>query len=487
MISFRGAIDPLRGVRSIARKLKASYVIIIVVMLVIPVITIISSLVQSASYDRIIKNVSLTNRLNLVVKGEISNELWDVVAGSKKFEEARHYSLIGTINDGIVTLMKNTGGTGNRRLLEVADRAMETLESYVERLGFQEQYRYPVSENEKILEEIRGVSALVSDILQDYIVLEIETADRTNERMKLMVWVLAALQVLTLAGVTLFASFAERSVARSVNRPIKELEVLSTRIASGDLDARAEKPNVAELDNLTENLNIMAAKIKDLIRENILEQRNLQKSEMKALQAQITPHFLYNTLDTIIWLAEAKRNDAVIDLTRAFSNFFRISLSRGREWITLGEEIDHVRSYLTIQKIRYRDILDYSVEIAPELANLPMLKLTLQPLVENALYHGIKHRRIRGVLAVRALMDGNRVRLTVTDNGIGMTDERLAEVLSCINEAADHESSSCAYGLFNVNRRLMLYYNGEARLAIESEKNRGTTVTVLIPTEVPDV
>jgi len=488
-MDWRRAVTRMRfpGGRSILKKLKVSYAIIIAVMLVIPVTTIASSLIQSARYDHMITNVSKTNRLNQIVKTDITSELWEVVAGSKKFEDAKVYATIREINEGLSAIMETTEVTGNRQLLEVAGRAMETLSSYVERLRIQEQYRYPVRDNEKILEEIRGVSALVSDILQEFIVLEIESAAQTNERIKVTVWVFALFQILTVLAVTMFATLAQRSVSRSVKRPIKELEQLSTRIASGDLAARADLPHVDELDNLTENLNTMAVKIQELIDANIREQQNLQKSEMKALQAQITPHFLYNTLDTIVWLAEVQQYDSVIDIARAFSNFFRVSLSRGKEWITVAEEIGHVQSYLTIQKIRYRDILDYTVEYDSEIEGCLVLKLILQPLVENALYHGIKNKRARGTLDVRAWKDGTFLCFSVRDNGIGMTEERLADVLDKIGSEFDPGARNDVYGLYNVNKRLELYYSGEAELSIVSTHGEGTVVSFKIPEVAPNV
>jgi len=466
---------------SIRKKLQASYVVIIALMIVLPVTTIFSSLFQSARYDRMITNVSKTNRLNQIVKTDISNEIWDIVAGNKKFEVGSQYAIIGTINAQLDDIMQTTEITGNRQMLEVAGRAVNTLTSYVDRLGEQMKNHSTVSDNEKILEEIRGVSALISDILQDFIVLEIESAERTNEQIKITVWTLAGLQVFIVICVTAFAVFAQRSVSRSINNPIKELERLSTRIASGDLDARADSPHVNELDNLTENLNIMAVKIKALIEANTREQQNLQKSEMKALQAQITPHFLYNTLDTIIWLAEVQQYDQVINVTRAFSNFFRISLSRGKEWITVGEEIGHVRSYLTIQKIRYRDILDYTVECDGGIESCTLLKLILQPLVENALYHGIKNKRGKGVLSVRGWREAGYLNFSVEDNGIGMTEERLADVMSQIRGNSDPEALSNVYGLYNVNKRLELYYNTETMLSIESTYKEGTRVSFRVP------
>jgi len=472
---------------SLSQMLKYSYTIIIVLMLILPVTTILSSLAQSAQYDLMISNVSKTNRINQIVKTDISNELWDIVAGNRRFEEGRHYQIINSINQGLQEILETTSVTGNRQMLEVAGRAMNTLSNYVGRIGLQIQYRYPVIENEKLLDEIRGVAALVSDILEEFIVLEIESAERTNERIKTMVWVLAVFQTVTVLGVAGFAIFALQSVSVMINMPIKELELFSTKIASGDLEARADIPRIQELENLAVNLNTMAVKIRELIDMNILEQQNLQKSEMKALQAQITPHFLYNTLDTIIWLAEGKQYDQVIDITRAFSSFFRISLSRGRDWVTVADEIAHVENYLTIQKIRYRDILDYSIEYDPAMASYPVLKLVLQPLVENALYHGIKNKRGRGVLRVRAFREAGQLRFSVEDNGIGMTEERLAEVRRGLMADREGEGVADMYGLYNVSKRLQLYYGKDVFLKIKSVHREGTVVSFGVPQEAQNV
>ncbi len=466
---------------SIRRKIKSSYIIIIGFMLAPAVLSIISSIYQTVRYDQIITNVSKTNRLNQIVKTGVSNEIWDVVAGNKKFTEGFQYLIIEDINTSLDEIMTTTAVTKNRQMLEVAGRAMNTLTRYVDRLGVQMESHVPVSENEKILEEIRGVSALISDILQDFIVLEIESAAATNESIKKTVWFLTVLQLGIVFLVTAFAIFAQRSVSRSINDPIKELEKLSTRIAEGDLSARADHPHVLELDNLTDNLNIMAVKIQQLIAANIEEQKNLQKSEMKALQAQITPHFLYNTFDTIIWLAEAHQYDQVIDITRAFSSFFRISLNRGKDWITVEQEFEHVRNYLTIQKIRYRDILDYTAEFSPEMADKPVLKLLLQPLVENALYHGIKNKRGRGLLTVRGWSEDGQLCFSVEDNGIGMTDERLADIMQQIDGTADPATLSNVYGLYNVSKRLELYYSRGTKLEIASKYREGTRISFRVP------
>jgi two-component system sensor histidine kinase YesM len=341
--------------------------------------------------------------------------------------------------------------------------------------------RYPVSENELILDEIRGVSALVSEILQNFIVVEIESAARENEVIKKRTLVVVILDLFTFALVMTFSVMVQNSVSSNIARSISRLTALSSRIAEGDLDAQVAVYPQNELHSLAEDLNTMAGKIKELVETNTREQQNLQKSEMKALQAQITPHFLYNTLDTIIWLAEGRKYDQVVSITRAFSDFFRISLNRGKEWVSVEEELHHIESYLTIQKIRYRDILDYSIYYEKNMGEKTILKLLLQPLVENALYHGIKNKRGKGMIEVRGWSDNSFLHFTIKDNGIGMTEERLADVRHQIARSPDSESMNSIYGLYNVAKRLELYYNVPGLLELKSIYSEGTTVFIKVP------
>jgi two-component system sensor histidine kinase YesM len=227
----------------------------------------------------------------------------------------------------------------------------------------------------------------------------------------------------------------------------------------------------------------MISRIRELLAAKIKEQEHLKKVELRALQAQINPHFLYNTLDTIIWLAEANKTNQVIEIVCALSNFFRIALSKGHDWITIHQEIEHVRSYLTIQKMRYRDILDYKIEVDGDILDGTILKLTLQPLVENALYHGIKNKRNGGVITVRARRtDQNIVLLEVQDNGVGFTAYKLAQIQAEINSDSDEITiKESGFGLENVNKRIKLFYGKQYGLSIDSHYLEGTRVTVAIP------
>jgi two-component system sensor histidine kinase YesM len=461
----------------IIKTIKTSHIVIILLMLVPLVMSIVVTMINTVSYDRLISNVDKTNRLNQIVKTEIANELWDIVAGNKSFENGDQYRIIDRISYQIEDIMSTTTETKSRQLLEVSGRAVNTLSRYVNRLGAQMENYYPVIENEHTLDEIRGVSALISEILQDFIVMEIESAAAGNRRLKQRALSIAGIELAVIVFAVLFSVFVRTSVAKSIDKSIGALLALSRAIAEGNLDTRADVTRVKELETLTEDLNTMAGKIKTLIEENVREQRNRQKSEMKALQAQITPHFLYNTMDSIVWLAESNRNEQVISITRAFSDFFRISLNRGNEWVRVQDEFKHIESYLTIQKIRYRDILDYSVSYEKEMEEHIMLKLLLQPLVENAIYHGIKNKRGRGLIKTEGWQEGGFLYFSIEDNGIGMTAEQIAS----IKEQMKSSEAGKSIGLYNVGRRLELYYNRTDLLDIQSVYKEGTKVSLKIP------
>lgn len=480
---------------SIKKLLRFSYVFIISLMIIPTAYSIIISRIHTIQYDKIITNVSRANRLSQIVKVNISDEIWDIVAGKTDFGEGSQYTILKQIRSEISDITNSTTNDKNRQLLVVASRAESTLENYVNMLGEQIANNASVAQNEKIMDEIRGCCSLIYDILQNFIVSEIESAADTNESIKRASVNLTIMQGAIALIIIVVSVYAFTSVSENIRRPIHDMEILSSRIANGDLDARAEQPYVEELDHLAGNLNTMAGKIKDLIDENITEQQNLQKAEMKTLQAQITPHFLYNTFDTIIWLAESGQTSEVIEITRAFSDFFRISLSKGHEWITVSQELDHVRNYLKIQKIRYENILNYEFEVDDGIEDFPVLKLVLQPLVENAIYHGIKNKRGRGKITVSAHLctdrrdphvstdknEINRIEFSVADNGIGFTAERLKQVLEELNRKTDAENLKSVYGLYNVNKRLTLYYNESVSLNIQSEYGKGTRVSFIVP------
>ena len=229
-------------------------------------------------------------------------------------------------------------------------------------------------------------------------------------------------------------------------------------------------------------LTIGRTEIAGLIGRIRKEQKNLHIAEMKLLQAQINPHFLYNTLDSIVWMAEDGDNQKVVEMTADLSDFFRTVLSEGRDFITINEEKRHIESYLKIQKIRYEEILDYRISIDERIGQKQILKMILQPVVENALYHGIKNKRGGGMITIRGYEDKSGLVFEVEDNGRGMdtgTLKRLREKVSG-SDAAQEVSEKGGFGMSNVAQRIRMYYGGDAAITIESEEYVGTCVKIYI-------
>ena len=469
--------DRLHAGESISDRLRLSFMILMGLLLIPALVSLGMMMHYAQTYHGVIRQVERVSSLKPLVQTQIADEMWYVVAGHKTFDGGDQYEMIDHVNDEIDALVRSAD-PANLKELVVARRTMDTLVTYIDRMGELIRTEQPIAESEALLEEVRNVSSLVADMLAEYADAEISAAAQASDRLQATLNVVLVLLLALLTVTILFAILAQRSLSHAIHTPIARLEKFAAELAGGNLQARAPETAVTELHELTESLNSMAGRLQDLIDENRREQENLKKSELRALQAQINPHFLYNTLDAIVWLAEAGQTREVIHITRALSDFFRISLSQGKDWIPLSEEIKHLTGYLTIQKIRYRDILDYQIDIPDELGSCQVLKLLLQPLVENAIYHGIKHRRGRGLVKVTGRMEGAWLILQVQDNGAGMSPERLMQVRDGL---CGDGGESAGYGLFNVNKRIQLYYNQPQGVWIESQAGEGTTVTLKLP------
>lgn len=263
--------------------------------------------------------------------------------------------------------------------------------------------------------------------------------------------------------------------------PVNELKKLMAEAEGGNLDLYFESENNDEIAVLGKSFNNMIKKIKDLIELVYSEQKSKREAELKILQAQIKPHFLYNTLDTIGWMADRHGAGDIKEVVMALTNLFRIGLSRGKEMITLEQEIEHVQSYMIIQKVRYEEKLNYNISYDPAIGRYKVLKLILQPLVENAIYHGIKQKRGGGMITVTArVIDGNRIAFTIADDGAGIEPEKLQYLNDVFTGKVKREGKQ-GYGVFNTNERIRLTFGEEYGLSIESELGKGTLVTILHP------
>ena len=482
-IAFGRSRAILPGVHlSIRTKILLALASVIVMMGLINGVLLVQMLNYNHQYDAIINNITTANSISGYIKPAIDSEMWNIVAGKTAFKNGQQYDIISGVNSKLQWMKDNTTSDETRLKLETIGRTMKTLTHYVDLMGEQIARKSTVADNEVVLENIRGVSAVVSEVVQDYVLFEVNQADKQYRVMSEGFTRWEIFYLVLLIGAIGFAVLSAWAISRSIYNPIKQLHDVTTTITKDDLQVFMTRDNVDEITELGMSFNIMIGRIRDLLDSKISEQENLKKAELRALQAQINPHFLYNTLDTIIWMAEAQKTDQVIEIVSALSSFFRISLSKGRDWITIGEEIERIKNYLTIQKMRYRDILDYRIEIEAGVEKNTILKLILQPLVENALYHGIKNKRGGGTIIVRAQQkNADEILLEVADNGIGFTPEKLAQLQAELADDSGEIKLESGYAIGNVNRRIRLYYGKQYGLAVTSEYSTGTCASLVIP------
>ncbi|MFP3154446.1 sensor histidine kinase [Lachnospiraceae bacterium ZAX-1] len=273
-------------------------------------------------------------------------------------------------------------------------------------------------------------------------------------------------------------------LSKEITRPIKELQISMQEVEKGNFKTVAVAVTESnEIASLSNSFNLMIMEIQKLMEQIVEEQKQKRQSELKALQSQINPHFLYNTLDSIIWMSELGKNQEVVLMTSAFAKLLRQSISNEDEFVTVFREIEYTKLYLTIQKMRYQDKLEFEFSVAEQIVSFPMIKLVLQPLVENALYHGIKYKEGIGMISIAGYIEGEMFVLQVKDNGSGMTAEQLAGIF--------HEKSATGktsgVGIKNVQDRLQLHYGKEYGLTFESSKDVGTTASIHLPLPKGDV
>jgi two-component system sensor histidine kinase YesM len=477
-------IDFFAGIQvSLRAKILFSFFTVIFLLSAINAVLILQVLRFNRQYDAIMTNITTANSINGYIKPAIDTEMWNVVAGKNEFKDGDQYEIIDQVNSQIESMMANTDSDKSRIKLEVIRRTMGTLTSYVDKMGAQIARGSRVAENELVLDNIRGVSEVVEESVQDYMLFEVNQAGQQYKENRTQFTRWTMIYMILLPCVVGFSIAAAWIISASIYIPIKKLHDVTTTITKNDLQALVTSENVDEITELGMSFNIMIGRIRELLDAKIREQENLKKAELRTLQAQINPHFLYNTLDTIVWMAEANRTADVIEIVRALSSFFRIALSKGKDWISIRQEIEHVTSYLTIQKMRYRDILDYRIEVEEDILDGTILKLTVQPLVENALYHGIKNKRNGGTITVRARRtDHNLVLLEVQDDGVGFTSYKLGQIQAHLDGDSDTITlKKSGFGLENVNKRIKLFYGKHYGLSIHSQYREGTRVTLAIP------
>lgn len=268
-------------------------------------------------------------------------------------------------------------------------------------------------------------------------------------------------------------------ISSRITNPIHELENSVGELEDGNLEAEISIKGSYEIQHLGRSITSMAQQIQVLMKDIVAEHESKRKSEFDTLQSQINPHFLYNTLDIIVWMIENEQKSEAVKVVTALARFFRISLSRGKSIIRVSDELEHVRNYLMIQHMRFKNKFTYQIQADNDVLEMASLKLMLQPLVENAIYHGMEFMDGDGEILIRASKKGDELLFSIEDNGLGMCPEQVERLLTDTSHVPSRRGSGI--GVRNVNERIRLYFGEDYGLEIDSEPDEGTRIYIHLP------
>ena len=472
---------------SIRKKILGVTLVAALPFLTISIYLLISMSNYNHTYNKIVQNLTIANNYNLDFKDEMDESLYKMVVGYVTvdgFDDAEElkspYVLIKDLRKEFRNLKKITTDTESKLWLDSLLRNIDTLEDRVDDLVENIHVGGTYDSNIKELDDnIYILTELIQDDIQYYIYYQTESMEKVTDTLNTQIRTFIIICACLIAVLTIGLAMAVMQITTGMLRPIQVLAQAAGRISEGDLDARADVDSRDEIAVLADRFNDMAGNIQTLVVKVREDEQKMRKADLRLLQEQINPHFIYNTLDNIVWLIEGNEPDEAVEMVVTLSEFFRLVLSKGKEFITIRQEEQHISSYLQIQGKRYHDILDYHIYIDPEIYEYQIPKLTLQPLVENALYHGIKYKRSRGMIEITGTKEGENLYLTVADDGVGMDEDELKKLEKEISRPCKETESG--FGLANVNERIRMYFGSEYGMKIWSEKGSGTRITIEIP------
>lgn len=455
--------------------------------LVMSVYLLVSLSGYSKAYDNIVSNMMIANNYNLDFRDELDESIYRLVAGSITLDSIEDdesvkdpYELVQKLREDFRALVNITTDRESRLWLQSLLRNLDTLEDRIDDIKYNLDEGGHYDENMEMLDNnIYILTELIQDDIQYYIYYQTRSMDNLKLQLNAQVERFLLMFAMMAAVILLLILLISAQTVGGIVRPIERLRQVTGAVAHGDFKARAETTGPAEIAELSGSVNDMTVHLEAMVSKIKEDESKMRHAELRLLQEQINPHFLYNTLDTIVWLIESGSTDEAVDMVVSLSQFFRLVLSHGAEYISICEEEQHIRNYLKIQQARYHDILDYEINIDPAIYPYKILKLTLQPLVENALYHGIKYKRAMGKITITGRMEERHITLVVQDNGVGMEPEKLAHLRREIERPC--KDTEGGFGLANVNERIRMYFGDYYGMQIDSAQGEGTTVTVTIP------
>lgn len=455
------------------KKLWKMILVVTIPLMVIIIIVVAIGIAYGLKYNAILNNVTTASDFNREFTDNIKTKMYYYVIDSQ-YSEGMPVDEVKSAETIALKLIDTTAEKDSLRAINSVLNLCHNLEDKMQEIAQTEGYDSRMSQ---LNDNIYVMADLIQEYMYTYLYYEAVHLDALQTTMTTnMIALMGAVVVLALALLGFLLGYS-RKLSKRIVDPVDKLCERLVDIGHGSLlVCDPIQADVVEVQLLSDGIENMVGHLKRLIDRNTEQEKQRRRTELALLQAQINPHFLYNTLDTIIWLIESGEIGEAVKMVSSLSNYFRFSLSRGQNVITLEEEQQHIKSYLEIQQMRYRDLMEYEIDIPDELKGYILPKLTLQPLVENALYHGIKIRRRKGLIRVSGRAEGDHLILEVADDGSGMPQERLDELRASLVDGRKE-----GFGLRTVHQRIQILFGAEYGLTLESTPDVGTKIFVKIP------
>lgn len=428
-------------------------------------------LTRNIIYASVSGNIVKVSGFNQKFKQEIDEQMYFYVTG---YSSEIPWEDVESARALAEDLLKNTSNTDGRKAMTSVLSLCDKLNGYMHDIENESGY-------DERMDQLKKNIYITTDLIEDYMYsyLYYEAGEMASIQKQIDFWLTieVVFVVLVMAIVVPIVLRRAFSLSKSITDPIVAMNSRVEEIGSGDLSPHTPvETDDTSMALLSSGIEDMAARLDKQIELNRQEQIKLRDIELSLIQAQINPHFLYNTLDAIVWLIEIGKNEQAEQMVTSLSSYFRSFLSDGKDIVTVAEEKQHIQSYLEIQQVRYRDIMEYEIDIDPSIQNTKLPKMTLQPLVENAIYHGLKPKRGKGKITVTGTREGDRILLRVTDTGLGMNEEELESLRSRISM-----EDSTSFGLTSSYKRLKILYGDDCKFVIDSKSQEGTSISIEIP------
>ncbi len=428
-------------------------------------------LTRNLMYASVSGNIVTVSDFNLDFKKQVDEQVYFYVTG---YSDEMPWDDVKSARSLAEELLKNTSNPDGRKTINNVLSLCDKLSGYMESIEKTTSYDDRMDQLKK---NIYVSTQLIEDYMYSY--LYYEAGEMASIQKQIDFWLSIEIVFVVLVMIVVIPLVLSRAVklSKSITDPIVAMNDRVEQIGSGNLSPQTPvKTDDESLALLSTGIEDMAARLDKQIELNRQEQIKLRDIELSLIQAQINPHFLYNTLDAIVWLIEIGKNDQAEQMVTSLSSYFRSFLSDGRDIVTIAEEKQHIQSYLEIQQVRYRDIMEYEINIDPSIEGTKIPKMTLQPLVENAIYHGLKPKRGKGKIIVTGTREDDRIILKVQDTGLGMNNEELENLRTrVLNE------DTTSFGLTSAYKRLKLLYGEDCKFDIRSMPQEGTSISIEMP------